>query len=66
MQCPACKGTGLIEIKPNTKYAKTLLKRKAARALVEAGISIRETQRLLGFKDKKSVQDALKEENGSN
>ena len=54
--CPACKGTGTIHIEPNSNFAKAKLKQQAGRALLDAGFSLRQVQKLIGWKDLKSVQ----------
>ena len=61
-RCPACRGTGRICVAPQVR-SDTEAKRIAAVALRDAGYSIRQTMRVLGYKSPRSVQDLLLESN---
>lgn len=59
--CPVCKGTGKLEDRSLLNKAKEIERKKnAAIKLREIGYSIREIQRMLGYKSPRSIHLFLK------
>lgn len=55
-ECPLCDGEGEV---PYWKMIKLKPKEKIAKALKSDGYSVREIQKLLGYKSSRSVQSLL-------
>jgi hypothetical protein len=58
MKCPVCKGTGLVSIE--RKPSLVDMKKIAAKELRKTGMTMREIQKLLGYKSVSTVKFLLK------
>jgi hypothetical protein len=62
-QCPICEGKGVIEAPYQNARDECQERREMARTLREAGYSIRQIARALGYKSPRSVVLALEAQN---